>query len=235
VEEVREKQPLNKKTLTKLQDHLVTSSTAAEKQGKKEITRKEALKEGERDWKRKHLCFICNASGGDIPRHLRTSHSDNELVKEVLKRPKKSKERRSMWKVLINRGSYAQNIKAKEVGGEILVVRRSSKTYEAKDYVACIHCFGYFKKKDMWRHAKNCSASISIMTTSSTCAKTAKEHSHDFFDKLKLKDDVNILVKNDSLLNCLAVSLLEEGKCHTDVSYTVRLLAKLLMKIREIA
>jgi hypothetical protein len=211
--------------------------------------RSSELSIGQRDWGRKHFCFLCNASVCDIPRHLEAMHNDNELVQAALKKPKKSKERRALWKVLINRGSYAHNNKAKEIGGELHVVRRPSKNVNSDDYVGCIHCFGYFKKKCMWRHAKNCSGSFanerdssfqksishvsSVMTSSSACAKSAKFLLEGFFSKLKLKDEVNIVVKNDTLLNCFTISLLQEGKHHTDVSYTIRQLARLLMKVRE--
>lgn len=77
---------------------------------------------GQRDWERKHFCFVCNVSVCDIPRHLEAMHNDNELVQAALRKLKKSKERRALWKVLINRGSYAHNNKAKEIGGELHVV-----------------------------------------------------------------------------------------------------------------
>ncbi|KAH3807127.1 hypothetical protein DPMN_135460 [Dreissena polymorpha] len=52
---------------------------------------------------------------------------------------------------------------------------------------------------------------------------------------MRKKDEVFIIVKNDFLLSTYAKSLLEEGKEHSDTSWTVRLLAKLLISIREVS
>ncbi|KAH3707099.1 hypothetical protein DPMN_066495 [Dreissena polymorpha] len=56
-----------------------------------------------------------------------------------------------------------------------------------------------------------------------------------FLDKMRKKDEVFIIVKNDFLLSTYAKSLLEEGKEHSDTSWTVRLLAKLLISIRQVS
>lgn len=169
-----------------------------------------------------------------------------------MSKPKGSKERRTLWRVIANKGTFIHNIKSKTVGGEIHVFKRTSCVRRPEEYSACPHCYGYYLKNQLWRHAKTCAASVflgkeknliqsSISSISSIVQSTAgpatnsDELFEKFVEKMKLKDEVYLIVKNDLLLGAYARSLLEEGKGHSDISWTVRLLGKLLVSIREVS
>lgn len=212
------------------------------------------LVKGQRDFKRKHICFVCEKNVCDIPRHAAVAHEDDDLVKAALSKPKGSKERRAIWKVFTNKGAFKANIRAKAVGGELQVSKRTGIHRKPDEYQPCIYCYGYFLKKDLWRHTKNCSSSVfkgyekkknciqsNIKAVSATvdlvsCVTAgSSELLERFHDKLKIKDDAYIVVKQDRLLQLYTKSLLEEGKSYTDTSWTVRLLGKLLLKARDIS
>lgn len=87
---------------------------------------------------------------------------------------------------------------------------------------------------------KNCIQSnikaVSATVSSVSCPTAGSaELLETFYDKLKRKDDAYMVVKQDRLLQLYTKSLLEEGKSHTDTSWTVRLLGKLLLKVRDIS
>lgn len=209
------------------------------------------MKKGERDWKRKHTYYICQAKVCDIPRHVSTKHKDNDLVKEAIAKPKCSKERRTIWRIITNKGAFANNQKTKAIGGEFQVSRRTTENRKPEEYKACVHCYGYFLKKELWRHSRKCSASVfggkvknclqSNVTTLSSILESASSPTsllvllEKFYETIKVKDEIHIVVKNDKLLQLYTKALLEEGKSNTDVSWTVRLLGKLLSKARELS
>ena len=210
------------------------------------------LGKGQRDWKRKHTCFICNERVCDIPRHATAKHDKDDLVKEALSKQKGSKERRKLWRVIASKGTFKHNMKAKSIGGELHVFKRTSTARKPEEYSSCPHCYGYYLKKQLWRHTKKCEASIflgkeknltqsSISTVSSiiqstACPTTTTDQLFEkFTEKMKIKDEIHIVVKNDLLLVAYTKSLLEEGKAHSDISWTVRLLGKLLICIRELS
>ena len=122
--------------------------------------RRNMLERGQREWKRKHVCYICDAVVCDTPRHVSAKHSKEDLVKEALSEPKGSKERRNVWKVIVNKGIFKHNLKGKDIGGEILVNKRTSTCRKSEEYKSCPHCYGYFLKTHLWKHAKSCQACV---------------------------------------------------------------------------
>ena len=156
--------------------------------------------------------------------------------------------------MLINKGAYKANIRAKAIGGKMQVSKRTGINRKPDEYQPCIYCYGYFLKKDLWRHTKKCNLSVfkgnvkeknciqsnikavSATVNSVSCATAGSEELLErFHDIMKLKDDAYVVVKQDRLLQLNTKSLLEEGKSHTDTSWTVRLLGKLLVKGRDIS
>jgi hypothetical protein len=205
------------------------------------------LNKGQRDWSRKHTCFLCSKSICDLPRHLEKKHKDNCLVQEALSKPKKSKERLQCWRIMSNKGAFKHNIKARDVGGELQVKRRIANK-KPDEYSPCPHCYGYYLKKDLWRHTKKCKTSTfgasgcqssiskisAIMESASVSSTYSKTLLENLFCNMK-RDEVFMAVKSDTLARLYAMSLLEEGRKAGDVSWTIRLIGKLLLKIRELS
>ena len=112
-----------------------------------------------RKWDRKNACFFCGEFKAKIPRHLEERHSCETEVAKFMAIPKGSEERRLILKELTNKGNFAYNIAVLEKGnGELLPTKRPSKQQCVKpdQYSPCEFCLGFYIKRDLWKHQKNC-------------------------------------------------------------------------------
>ncbi|XP_071828561.1 uncharacterized protein [Apostichopus japonicus] len=113
-----------------------------------------------RAWNRQHYCIYCEKTVLQIARHFKTHHFDESLVIKALNEPKKSKERNAIFEELRKKGDHAHNIKVfKEGKGQLLVYKRPQMgLLDAEDFIPCPDCHGYFAKRSLWRHQKNCTS-----------------------------------------------------------------------------
>ena len=43
------------------------------------------------------------------------------------------------------------------------MARRSSKdTLKSSDYLPCVHCYGFFCKKELWQHSRKCTSENTV-------------------------------------------------------------------------
>lgn len=70
------------------------------------------------------------------------------------------KERDRLFNKLKNLGNFKYNIEVLKGGsGDLIVCRRPSKeTLTSLDFLPCIYCYGFFSKKELWRHTGKCSS-----------------------------------------------------------------------------
>lgn len=108
-----------------------------------------------------HACLFCGQIVAKITRHLRTMHPEEESVKQIIVLPEDSAEGRQLvldkWDSLRKLGDYHHNKRVKETGEGVILLQYHNESNDGST-VPCEHCFGTYKKKEIWRHRKTCSA-----------------------------------------------------------------------------
>lgn len=209
----------------------------------------------------KTLCPFCLEEVGHFSRHLFSKHSDEGEIKQILKLPLKSNERRDAIRALRKKGDFITNQKT----NEIRVVRKPNTNnsevlrnqddinFNREEYVPCVHCLGYYKKNYLWRHAKNCKSK-------NPCSNSRTKIQHlsvaqtflvstgllgNFLEKSRLKqevlnimrpDDISLAAKGDALICIYGESYLNKHKrkqMNVVVSNKMRELARLKLTIQK--
>ena len=185
-------------------------------------------------------CFICNKTFRHrITEHLRRDHLNNNEVKEVFMQT--GVEKSKNIDRLKHLGNYRHNVRVIEKGeGEIIVARRSPTPTDYKEYLPCIHCLGFFKTKDLWRHSRECpqkttDKSERSLVTSSRLFLSASVSTAPINIKLESvltcmhKDEVFQLIRNDKLIMKFGSILIQKlGKRRkNDISQRMRQLGRL--------
>ena len=70
-----------------------------------------------------------------------------------------SEERKQGFQRLTNMGNFRHNTEVLKKGvGQLILIRRSSADMNLKpsDFLPCVYCLGFFRKAELWRHAKKC-------------------------------------------------------------------------------
>jgi hypothetical protein len=111
---------------------------------------------GGRVYNKKLACYYCGKLYNHrIWQHIEAVHDDEADVCKAA--AMKGKEKDEAVAMLKNMGNYKYNIAVlSEEKGQIIVSRRSKESGNAGDYLPCIHCVGFFKVRDLWRHSKVC-------------------------------------------------------------------------------
>lgn len=117
---------------------------------------------GRRDNK-SHVCVYCDTFTTNVARHLSLKHQNEPEVAKILILPKRSKERRKMWDVLVKKGDFNHNYGVLEKGNGIFIPKYRAKTdNDCKAYLPCQFCKGFYKKSDLWKHQKTCKKTWSV-------------------------------------------------------------------------
>ncbi|XP_034535193.1 uncharacterized protein LOC117809795 isoform X2 [Notolabrus celidotus] len=112
---------------------------------------------GDRLYNKKYHCVFCLKAYNKIARHLESKHRDKQEVARAMTYPKGSKERRIQLSLLRNQGNRLHNNKVLREGKGVLVPSQQSSTdVAARDYMHCINCEAYLKRKTLWRHMQRC-------------------------------------------------------------------------------
>ncbi|XP_023197626.1 uncharacterized protein LOC111610000 isoform X2 [Xiphophorus maculatus] len=113
--------------------------------------------DGSRAYNKRYFCAFCSKPYSKMARHLEAKHSDIPEVESALKCPKGSRERRLQLSLIRNKGNRAHNNKVIKEGKGMLIPRQQcTKSAKAGDYLHCINCEGYLKRKSLWRHMQRC-------------------------------------------------------------------------------
>ena len=200
-----------------------------------------------RVYDKKHNCVYCNSMYSKIARHLEQKHSKETEVAFALSLPKNSNERKKKWNELLKKGDFNHNIEVlKTNSGFIIPCKRPSKDVDACKFLPCPHCFGMYRRKDLWKHLTICNNNKEGKTNSQTEARmllpVPPNVSKDFYDKIicsMVTDEVSNVVKNDSLLLSFGERIFHKSKGlphqYNYVRQKIRELARLLliMKIND--
>ena len=112
---------------------------------------------GNRVYERKFYCLFCSIPFCKMARHLESKHKDEPEVARAVLFPKGSKERKIQMSLLRNRGNRAHNNQVLEQGkGMVIPHQLPSAPVKAKDYMHCVNCEAYLKRKSLWRHMQRC-------------------------------------------------------------------------------
>ncbi|XP_034545080.1 uncharacterized protein LOC117816825 isoform X2 [Notolabrus celidotus] len=114
-------------------------------------------KNGGRLYNKRFHCLFCSKPFSKMARHLEAKHQDKPQVARAVAFPKGSKERRLQLTLLRNKGNRAHNNQVlKEGKGMVIPCQQSSNPGKPSDYMHCINCEAYLKRKLLWKHMKRC-------------------------------------------------------------------------------
>uniref|UniRef100_UPI0037E90ED1 uncharacterized protein isoform X2 n=1 Tax=Semicossyphus pulcher TaxID=241346 RepID=UPI0037E90ED1 len=124
---------------------------------KEGVTVKRTWSDGKRRWDKKHYCVFCRRPQVKIARHLLRKHADQQEVVAASALPTGSKQRHLLLEHLRCRGNYMHNIEVIRQGsGEIVPWRQPSEEVDARNYLPCPLCLGFFLRADLWKHQASC-------------------------------------------------------------------------------
>ncbi|XP_036969151.1 uncharacterized protein LOC119027801 [Acanthopagrus latus] len=124
---------------------------------KEGVTVKRTWSDGKRRWDKKHYCVFCRRPQVKIARHLLRKHADQQEVAAASVLPTGSKQRHVLLEHLRCRGNYLHNIEVIRQGnGEIVPWRQPSEEVDARNYLPCPLCLGFFLRADLWKHQASC-------------------------------------------------------------------------------
>ncbi|KAK6175870.1 hypothetical protein SNE40_014361 [Patella caerulea] len=108
-----------------------------------------------RKWDKKHYCNYCGIPQSKLPRHLYTIHTDEPEVSKILQTEDKQLKSNLLCK-LRNLGNHKHNCEVirKNQGSLIVSYRPYNTEVDPNDYSPCIHCYGYYVRRELWKH--NC-------------------------------------------------------------------------------
>ncbi|XP_051251814.1 uncharacterized protein LOC127361326 isoform X2 [Dicentrarchus labrax] len=124
---------------------------------KEGVTVKRTWSDGKRRWDKKHYCVFCRRPQVKIARHLLRKHADQQEVATASTLPTGSRQRHLLLEHLRCRGNYMHNIEVIRQGsGEIVPWRQPSEEVDARNYLPCPLCLGFFLRADLWKHQASC-------------------------------------------------------------------------------
>ncbi|GJQ78787.1 hypothetical protein Trydic_g2818 [Trypoxylus dichotomus] len=159
---------------------------------------------------KKYFCIFCKQTFTKLNRHLEHKHKDEEEVREMLKYPKRSTERKQILYELRTRGTFTFNKNSEYNGGKIIVSRRPHPMLQrtSRDFLPCPSCGNYFAKKTLYRHSKRCSKKEGLQKDLRRRALALIARVHPKCNKIManliiprlVDDNVSEAIKNDELL-----------------------------------
>ncbi|XP_023821816.1 uncharacterized protein LOC110013576 isoform X1 [Oryzias latipes] len=119
--------------------------------------------DGRRLYDKTFYCVFCSKPFKKISRHLQSKHKDKPEVSKAFLCPKGSKERKIQLSLLRNKGNRIHNNKVlKEGKGMVIPRQQTSGPVKTSDYMHCVNCEAYLKRKSLWKHMKRCHLSKEV-------------------------------------------------------------------------
>lgn len=140
------------------------------------VTVKRTWSDGKRRWDKKHYCVFCRRPQVKIARHLLRKHADQQEVAAASELPTGSKQRHLLLEHLRCRGNYMHNIEVIRQGsGEIVPWRQPSEQVDARNYLPCPLCLGFFLRADLWKHQASCRKKMTSDPSKDSTAQTTSD------------------------------------------------------------
>lgn len=206
---------------------------------------------GTRPWLKRSCCPYCFKEVTHFARHLERNHTDEGAVKELIATPLQDKKRKVLLGALRKQGNYFYT----ETNNIVRPVRRPKAITEKigedgkENYVVCSHCFGYFKRNYLRRHAcmprsakgnkreNHLSEAQMAVICSGNYAK--------FYNNLRLKTEVFTIMRSDEISRTAMEDILicsygedligkhKRTQIRTVISNKMRELGRLLIQLKK--
>ena len=201
-------------------------------------------------------CAICGKlMKYRIVAHLESVHKDDPKVATALNR--KGKKKKMALQQLKHIGNFKHNLKVLAKGeGALIVARRPKKRCLSEDFTPCLHCLGFYKRADLWRHNKICAHrkknekegcresgllanSILFLEGALQDHKSSTEKASTELRNLVLlkmrKDDITKTVESDELALKLGHILLQKlgSRRKANIAQRLRQLGRLSLELEE--
>ncbi|CAH0558594.1 unnamed protein product [Brassicogethes aeneus] len=114
---------------------------------------------GKKGDKKQNFCVFCHTKQQKISRYLEMVHKNKSEVQKFMSLPKRCEERKILLGDIRKRGNFLYNTNKCYNDGELIVSRRPNQNSQnnARDYLACAKCKGFFSKKSIRKHFSQCS------------------------------------------------------------------------------
>ena len=185
-----------------------------------------------------------------ITEHLYCVHKDEIEVAKALG-TSNAKEKEIILLKLKNKGNFKHNIGVLNNNGHNLIVckRPSGRSIVPSQYLPCVYCYGFYQKKELWRHAKTCllkgkgnqseeniaiQASSKVLLRSAVTPDPKENDGQQLLEQLQTRqDDIGNDIAKDFLIvkfGTILIGKLGPRRKH-DVSQRMRQLARLKMQV----
>ncbi|KAG7527120.1 hypothetical protein JOB18_049555 [Solea senegalensis] len=183
-----------------------------------------------------------------MSRHLWHKHQDETDVAKAVSLPKNSKERKLQLDYIRNKGNFEHNSDVLETQkGKLIPWKQPQKESEGREFAHCIHCYGLFSRRAMWRHFQVCNYKPEISKPGKThvlalCAfaEPAPPGSNDAYWKflsVMTQDRVAVAIKEDRCILEYGYRLFRKNEKIVSQQYIrqkLRELGRLLLKARQV-
>ena len=192
-----------------------------------------------------YYCPVCNVGVVHLPRHLYSVHPDDTSVAEVMSASGKRKQH--LLTRLRNLGSHLHNQQVmRDKSGSLSVIYRPSgkTTTDGSEYLPCMYCYGYHRKRQLWRHVRRCplrelaKPGVKAVTAGKLLLNDA--HTPQSVRELVCNmrsGPVKVLVKNDRLLMAMANKMYKRvnyDKHHANnIRARLRKLGRIVLRVRK--
>ena len=196
-----------------------------------------------------HYCLYCKKKQQRLPRHLENKHKAEDLVQEALTFPKKSEKRNNIWTFIQRKGDYHISVERKKNSQSMLAARRLT-VNKSEEQLPCEFCYGIFKARKLSEHSKKCfmrervaenTRKVNVVKSSRIVLSSdiTDGHLQDINRYILAniqRDQYHLIIRTDKLLMAYGATELEKKEIdrYHDVSYSLRVLAKLLCAYREL-
>ncbi|CAG9840805.1 unnamed protein product [Diabrotica balteata] len=108
------------------------------------------------------FCFYCEKDVDHFSRHIFTWHFNEIDVQKIMGASLKSKKRRELIKSLRKKGDFLRN----RITNVLRPVKRlvQSDTSLRDSFLPCTYCFGFYKRKSLFKHTRKCPENREINT-----------------------------------------------------------------------
>ena len=195
-----------------------------------------------RHWDKIDVCYYCHLRlrTTSFASHLYKKHQNEKNVIDAMAFSKNSRARNNAIQIIRNLGNYFHNCKSLCEGGFLIPVKRPSKMIDiSKDIgacVACDECFGFYGRRDFWRHKCPNFSENSKKTSLPALALGNTPGVKTFFNRLTY-DDVGCVIAGDETIKAyIKCEINKKGASqYSAVSSHARLLAELVIHSSKVS
>jgi len=205
---------------------------------------------GQRKRDKKYHCFYCAEEVSQLPRHLYSMHPDEHEVVEITTTTDTAKKSQLLTK-LRNMGSHKHNLSVLSKGqGKLTVVYRpTSAGVDSSTYIPCQYCYGYYGRRELWKHVRRCTLapstsqqpsgrkSVKPIRAAYRILSSASSHEAMAVISGMRKDAVFMAIKNDPIVHELARKLMQQaGHSPHHINYVrarLRKIGRMLLHVRK--